>query len=155
MGILQALAGQTGTITYGIAIPIIMGQNIGTCISAFLSSIGTTKNARRVAVVHVSFNFIGTAVCLTLFYVLNAIFKFPLTGWLIDEVGIACVHTIFNVFTTCLLIVFTKQIEKLACFIIKDKEEKEEFAFIDERLLSTPSIAVDESVSKANEMLLV
>ncbi len=155
VGILQALAGQTGTITYGIAIPIIMGQNIGTCISAFLSSIGTNKNARRVAVIHVSFNFIGTAICLALFYGLNAIFKFPLTGWLVDEVGIACVHTIFNVFTTCLLIGFTKQLEKLACRIIKDKEQKEEFTFIDERLLASPSIAARESEAKANEMCAI
>ena len=161
VAILQNLANLPGNpITYGMAIPIIMGQNIGTCVTALISSIGVNKNARRVAVVHISFNLIGTAVCLSIFYLVKflcdllianlGIFAFADQG--VDGFGIALVHTIFNVVTTAILIPFSRQLEKLAYFIIKDKEEEEEYTFIDERLLSTPSIAVGESVAKANQM---
>ena len=161
VAILQNLANLPGNpITYGMAIPIIMGQNIGTCVTALISSIGVNKNARRVAVVHISFNLIGTAVCLSIFYLVKflcdllianlGVFAFADQG--VDGFGIALVHTIFNVVTTAILIPFSRQLEKLAYFIIKDKEEEEEYTFIDERLLSTPSIAVGESVAKANQM---
>ena len=161
VAILQNLANLPGNpITYGMAVPIIMGQNIGTCVTALISSIGVNKNARRVAVVHISFNLIGTAVCLSIFYLVKflcdllianlGVFAFADQG--VDGFGIALVHTIFNVVTTAILIPFSRQLEKLAYFIIKDKEEEEEYTFIDERLLSTPSIAVGESVAKANQM---
>ena len=113
VGILQALA-LTGNITYGMAIPVIMGQNIGTCVTALLSSIGVSRNAKRVAVVHISFNVIGTVICLALFYGSNAVFHYAFVDSSIGAVGIAFCHTAFNVFTTLLLLPFTRQLEKLA-----------------------------------------
>lgn len=153
VGILQALS-LTGSITYGMALPIIMGQNIGTCVTALISSIGVNKNAKRVSVVHISFNLIGTIFFLSIFYGLDAIFHFSFTDLSIDPFGIAVVHTIFNVATTLILLPFTKLLEKIARFVIPDKEteKKEEFAFIDERLLSTPSVAIAECNNKSIEM---
>ena len=144
VGILQTLAA-TGQISYGIAIPIIMGQNIGTCVTALISSIGVNKNARKVAVVHITFNLIGTVVCLCLFYGLHAIFHFAFVATPINAVGISAVHTIFNLFTTALLCPFTKQLERFANFVIRPSKKKETYAFLDERLLGTPSIAVGEA----------
>ena len=144
VGILQTLAA-TGQISYGIAIPIIMGQNIGTCVTALISSIGVNKNARKVAVVHITFNLIGTVVCLCLFYGLHAIFHFAFVATPINAVGISAVHTIFNVFTTALLCPFTKQLERFANFVIRPSKKEETYAFLDERLLGTPSIAVGEA----------
>ena len=135
----------TGQISYGIAIPIIMGQNIGTCVTALISSIGVNKNARKVAVVHITFNLIGTVVCLCLFYGLHAIFHFAFVATPINAVGISAVHTIFNVFTTALLCPFTKQLERFANFVIRPSKKEETYAFLDERLLGTPSIAVGEA----------
>ena len=148
------LADTANPITFGMAIPIIMGQNIGTCVTALISSIGVNRNARRVAVVHISFNVIGTVVCLTVYYIINALFHLPFTDLPVTGFGISLVHSIFNIATTAMLLPFTKQLEKIAYFVIKDKEDEnqEEFTFIDNRLLSTPSIAVGESVNKANEM---
>ena len=125
VGILQALAIKTGSISYGMAIPIIMGQNIGTCVTALISSIGVNKNARRVAVVHISFNLIGTAICLSLFYGVNAFCQFDFVKNNIDGFGISLVHTIFNVVTTAMLLPFAKQLEKIANFVIRDKSEDE------------------------------
>ncbi len=113
VAILQALA-MTGSITYGMAIPIIMGQNIGTCVTALISSIGVNRNAKRVAVVHISFNVIGTAVCLILFYGGDMILHFTFLNQAVGAVGIAFCHTAFNVFTTILLLPFSRQLEKLA-----------------------------------------
>ena len=144
VGILQALA-VTGQVSYGAAIPIIMGQNIGTCVTALISSIGVNKNARKVAVVHITFNLIGTVVCLCLFYGLHAIFHFAFVATPINAVGISAVHTIFNVFTTALLCPFTKQLERFANFVIRPSKKEETYAFLDERLLGTPSIAVGEA----------
>ena len=144
VGILQTLAA-TGQISYGVAIPIIMGQNIGTCVTALISSIGVNKNARKVAVVHITFNLIGTVVCLCLFYGLHAIFHFAFVATPINAVGISAVHTIFNLFTTALLCPFTKQLERFANFVIRPSKKKETYAFLDERLLGTPSIAVGEA----------
>ena len=144
VGILQTLAA-TGQISYGVAIPIIMGQNIGTCVTALISSIGVNKNARKVAVVHITFNLIGTVVCLCLFYGLHAIFHFAFVATPINAVGISAVHTIFNVFTTALLCPFTKQLERFANFVIRPSKKEETYAFLDERLLGTPSIAVGEA----------
>ena len=144
VGILQTLAA-TGQISYGVAIPIIMGQNIGTCVTALISSIGVNKNARKVAVVHITFNLIGTVVCLCLFYGLHAIFHFAFVATPINAVGISAVHTIFNLFTTALLCPFTKQLERFANFVIRPSKKKDTYAFLDERLLGTPSIAVGEA----------
>ena len=144
VGILQALA-LSGHVTYAAAIPIIMGQNIGTCVTALISSIGVNKNARKVAVVHITFNLIGTVVCLCLFYGLHAIFHFAFVATPINAVGISAVHTIFNVFTTALLCPFTKQLERFANFVIRPSKKEETYAFLDERLLGTPSIAVGEA----------
>lgn len=157
MGILQSLA-LTGVVTYNMALPIIMGQNIGTCITALLSSIGTNKNAKRVTAIHISFNVIGTVFCLAGFYSLQAIFSFAFAnsgtnpfGFVntaIDPVGIAFVHTCFNVINTVILLPFSKQLAKLAEVIVKDdksgRSTKEE-VMLDERLLISPSLAIAES----------
>ena len=143
VGILQALS-LTGVISYGVAIPIIMGQNIGTCITAVLSSIGVSKNAKRVAAVHVYFNVIGTAILLTIFYVSDMIFNFAFTDSAIAPAGVAIVHSIFNVATTIILFPFSKLLEKLAKKTVKDKKATGKSAFIDDRLLNSPSLAVSE-----------
>ncbi|MBP3389153.1 MAG: Na/Pi cotransporter family protein, partial [Clostridia bacterium] len=154
VAILQSLA-MSGGITFGMAIPIIMGQNIGTCVTALLASIGVNRNAKRVAVVHISFNLIGTIVWLVLFYGLDAFLHFAILDQTIDAVGIAAVHSIFNVLTTFMLLPFSKMLEKIANMVVKDTEKKEEYAFIDERLLATPSVAIAECSSKTKEMARV
>ena len=156
VGILQALS-LTGQVTYGMAIPIIMGQNIGTCVTALLSSIGVNKNARRVSVIHVSFNLTGTVVCLVLFYGAHAIINFAFVDKPINGVAIALVHTIFNVFTTALLLPFGKLLEKIARFVVRDDEDgkEEEFAFLDERLFKTPSVAISECQNLTVDMSAV
>ena len=151
VGILQALA-LTGSITYGMAIPIIMGQNIGTCVTALLSAIGVNRNAKRVAVIHISFNVIGTAVCLVLFYGGNAIFHFTFMNQAVGAVGIAFCHTVFNVFTTLLLLPFSRQLEKLARRMIRTEDKAEQFAFLDPLLLRTPSVAISECTAMTNRM---
>ncbi len=151
VGILQALA-LTGSITYGMAIPIIMGQNIGTCVTALLSSIGVNRNAKRVAVIHISFNIIGTVVCLILFYGGNMIFHFAFMNQPVGAVGIAFCHTVFNVFTTVILLPFSRQLEQLARRLIKSEPKKEHFAFLDPLLLRTPGVAVSECVNMTVQM---
>ena len=151
VGILQTLT-DTGVIRYSVALPIIMGQNIGTCVTAVISSIGVNKNAKRVAVVHMAFNLIGTAVCLVLYCIFDYVLTLPLLDAFIDRPGVAICHTLFNVFTTILLFPFIKQLEKLAKFVVKDTEEKEKYAFIDERLLNTPSVAIYECNAITQEM---
>ncbi len=145
VGILQTLAG-SGMISYGVAIPIIMGQNIGTCVTALISSIGVNNNARRVSVVHISFNLIGTFVCLLVYLLANKLFAAvtQLSGMPINEVGIALVHTIFNIVTTLMLFPFTKQLEKMAHFFVRSDGENEEIQMIDARLLNSPSVAIAE-----------
>ena len=151
VGILQALS-STGVITYGSAIPIIMGQNIGTCATALISSVGTNKNARRAAMIHLYFNVIGVTVFLVLFYGLNAVFHFSFITDVIAPWGIAVVHTAFNLGATALLLPFTGLLERLACLTIHDDEKKEKFALLDERLLNTPSVAVEQARSVTSEM---
>ncbi len=152
VGILQTIS-MSGSLTFGMALPIIMGQNIGTCVTALLSSIGVNKNAKRVAVVHISFNLIGTVVCLAAFYGADAIFNFTFTDTPINPVGIALVHTIFNVVTTILLLPFSKMLEKIANFTVKDDGESEvKYSFIDKRLLSTPSVALSECTDRTVKM---
>ena len=143
VGILQALS-MTGALSFSMAIPIIMGQNIGTCVTALLSSIGVSKNAKRVSAIHVYFNLIGTAVLLTAFYVGDMIFKFAFADLAIDPAGIAIVHSIFNIATTVILFPFSKLLEKLARKTVKDKKATGKAAFIDDRLLNTPALAVSE-----------
>ncbi len=151
VGILQALA-VTGQVSYGAAIPIIMGQNIGTCITAILSSVGTNKNAKRTALVHLSFNVIGTAVWLTVFCLVKAIFSPALLGESASLFGIALTHTAFNVLCTLLMLPMTGFLERLVCHLIPDGAEAETKTELDERLLSTPSIALERCHSIAVDM---
>ena len=149
VGILQALS-LTSSLTYGMAIPIIMGQNIGTCITAIISSIGVSKNAKRVAAIHVLFNLIGTTVCMVLFYVAHALFQFPWIDSSIGPLGIAVSHTVFNVLTTIFLLPFSDKIVLLARKMIRT--EGRESSFLDERLFRTPSVAIQECRNKTDEM---
>lgn len=142
VGILQALA-STGQVTYGSAIPIIMGQNIGTCVTALLSSVGTNKNARRAAVVHLTFNIIGTIIWLSLFCLCNAVFKFAFVALPADQMGIAIVHSIFNVLCTALLLPVSGLLEKFSCIVIPDSKTEESKTELDERLMTTPTIAIE------------
>ena len=145
VGILQALS-MTGTINFSVALPIIMGQNIGTCVTALISSIGVNKNARKVSVVHIIFNLLGTLVWLIVFYALNSVFKFAFVNEAITPVDIAVVHSVFNISTTFILLPFTNQLEKIANFVIKKDENEKPVKndFLDSRLLATPSVAVAE-----------
>lgn len=148
VGILQALS-LTGSVTYGMAIPIIMGQNIGTCVTALLSSIGTNKNARRVAAIHISFNFIGTVICLIVFYGLNFFLHFSIVNQPINPVAIAGVHSIFNIVTTLMLLPFSRQLVKLAKILVPDKKgTKETTVFLDERIMNAPMLAVEQCREK-------
>ncbi len=142
VGILQALA-STGQVTYGSAIPIIMGQNIGTCVTALLSSVGTNKNARRAAVVHLTFNIIGTIIWLSVFCLCNAIFKFAFVALPADQMGIAIVHSVFNVLCTALLLPVSGLLEKFSCIVIPDSKTEESKTELDERLMTTPTIAIE------------
>ena len=151
VAILQALS-LTGSITYGMALPIIMGQNIGTCVTALLSSIGVNRNARRVAVVHISFNLIGTLVFLVLFFGADLFLHFVFMDWVIDPVGIAMVHSIFNIATTIMLLPFSRQLVRIANIVIPDTAGEQKFTFVDSRLLATPSVAIAECNSKTIEM---
>ncbi len=151
VGILQALSA-TGQITFGSAIPIIMGQNIGTCVTALISSAGATKNAKRAAMVHLYFNIIGTVVCMALFYGVNAFFDFGFVTENVSAFHIAILHSIFNVGCTVILLPFAGLLEKLACLTIKDAKEPEQLQILDERLLGTPGIAIDRCRTVAIEM---
>ena len=151
VGILQALSA-TGQVTYGAAIPIIMGQNIGTCVTAMISSVGANKNAKRAAVVHLLFNIIGTCVWLSVFYLINAVVHFDFVGNSIDQLGIAVVHTTFNVLCTALLFPFSGLLEKLACRRVRDDKVPEQIQILDERLLSTPPVAIGRCQEVAETM---
>jgi len=151
VGILQALSA-TGAISLGSAIPIILGQNIGTCATAMISSLGTNKNARRTALVHLYFNVIGTLAFLILYYGLNMIFRFSFVEGAANAFNIAIVHTVFNVVATGLMLPFNKVLEKLAYMTIPEDEEKEVFSRLDERLFEAPSIAIGRCHDIAAEM---
>lgn len=146
VGILQALCA-TGSITYGTAFPIILGQNIGTCVTALISSVGANKNARRAALVHLYFNIIGTAVFMILFYSINAVVSFDFFGDVAGPAGIAVIHTVFNVFATLILLPFARGLEKLAYITIREdedeKEKKEMGSLLDERFLEQPAFAME------------
>ncbi|MBQ2667882.1 MAG: Na/Pi cotransporter family protein [Clostridia bacterium] len=149
LGILQSLA-LTGSITFNMAFPIILGQNIGTCITALISSIGTSKNAKRVTAVHILFNCIGSIIFLVGFYAADAVFQFAFTDAPISSFLIAVVHSIFNVVTTFLLLPFCGLLEKLAILVVRDKkakgkEERDPHeVLLDERILRSPSFAIAE-----------
>ena len=143
VGILQALA-MTGAVSYGAAIPIIMGQNIGTCITAILSSFGTNRNAKRAALVHLSFNVIGTAVWLTVFSVTDMLFSPALFDKPATLAGIAAAHSAFNVACTILLLPMSSLLEKLVYKLIPETETPETVTVLDERLLATPAVALEQ-----------
>lgn len=149
VGILQALC-VTGSVSYGAAIPIIMGQNIGTCVTAMLSGIGASKNAKRAALVHLYFNIIGTILFMVVFYSINAFVHFEFLSEAANGAGIAVVHSLFNVAATIVLLPFAKGLEKLACLTVKDSAEEaqvsevgRELQVLDVRFLETPSLAME------------
>ena len=156
VGILQALCA-TGNVTYGLAIPIIMGQNIGTCITAIMSAIGANKNAKRAAAIHLYFNLIGTVVCLILFYGINVFVHFDFLTDAIGPANIAIIHSAFNIFTTVLLLPFGNQLVKLAQLTVGKHEEKEvsdemQIPVLDERFLERPAVAAEYSYVAAKRM---
>lgn len=146
VGILQALA-ITGSVPFSTAFPIILGQNIGTCVTALISSVGTNKNAKRAAFAHLYFNIIGVVLALIVFYGANAIFDFAFMSDSITASQIAVLHSVFNIFSTIVLLPFTKQLEFLACKTIKDSGKKAETpsVLLDDRFLINPSYAVEKS----------
>lgn len=156
VGILQALS-VTGAFTYGTVLPIIMGQNIGTCVTAMISSVGANKGAKRTAFVHLYFNVIGTIVFLTLFYLGNVLFSFSFTNQVVGTAGIALIHSIFNIFATLVLLPFTKGLEKLAYLTIPMGDDEKEadndvFTILDERFLSSPAFAIEQCYSLVSQM---
>ncbi len=142
VGILQALA-VTGQISYGAAIPIIMGQNIGTCVTAMLSAVGANKNARRAAMVHLSFNCIGTAVWLTLFGVARGVFHLQFLETPASLFGIAAAHTVFNLLCLLLMLPLSGVLEKLVTRMVPEEKQQEEYRELDERFFAAPSIALE------------
>lgn len=158
VGILQALC-VTGAVQYGTALPIIMGQNIGTCITAMLSSVGATKNAKRAAVVHLYFNIVGTIAFMGVFYLLDTFLHFSFINDVAGPAGIAVIHSAFNVIATVVLLPFGDILVKMACATIRDtKEEKaiseedQEFMILESRFLSNPGIAIEQSKTAAKKM---
>lgn len=158
VGILQALC-ITGAVPYSAAIPIIMGQNIGTCITALLSAIGANKNAKRAAMVHLYFNIIGTIVFMVVFYTVNTAVHFQFLTDAASPAGIAVIHSAFNISVTILLLPFSKLLVKLACLTVRDKgteevvsPEDKEFKILDTRFLETPALAIEQSRNAARNM---
>ncbi|MBQ9745114.1 MAG: Na/Pi cotransporter family protein [Clostridia bacterium] len=161
VGILQALS-STGKISIGMSIPIIMGQNIGTCVTALISSVGTNRNARRASIVHLSFNVIGTAVFISLFSIIRAVVDIPLLTQGADQFTIAICHSVFNIGCTALMLPCAGLLEKLSMKLIpepKGADQKEEVNELDERLMITPAVAIERcrvvtekmaSISKAS-----
>ena len=152
VGILQALCA-TGAVNFGTALPIIMGQNIGTCVTAMLSGIGASKNARRAALVHLYFNIIGTVIFMIVFYTINAVVHFSFLDTAANAMGIAVIHSSFNIAATILLLPFGNGLVKLACLTIPDEQKKEvpvaeqeksAFRLLDPRFLDTPGFAVEQ-----------
>ena len=152
IGILQALS-LVGGVSWGVAIPIILGQNLGTCISAVLASIGVNTNAKRVAGVHVVYNILSVGICFPLFIILNMIFKFSFVPTDINPAGIALFHTLYNILTAVMLFPFAKLIEKITIKMIPEsKADTENKVLLDDRLLTIPSLAVAECYKKTFEM---
>lgn len=158
VGILQALC-MTGAVPYSVALPIIMGQNIGTCVTALLSAIGANKNAKRAAMVHLYFNLIGTAIFMAGFYAINAVIGFSFFSDAANPAGIATLHSVFNITATIILLPFSRVLEKLACLTIKDKKEDvavsaedKEFMILESRFLEKPAFALEQSRNAARNM---
>lgn len=151
VGILQALA-VTGSISVASAFPIILGQNIGTCVTAILSSVGTSKNAKRTAVVHLAFNTIGVIIAMLLFYGARALVGLPFVNDVVSAADIAVIHTVFNVFATVMLFPFGKQLEKLACIIVPNGKSQEDETLIEERFLMSPSFAIEKVKERCEKM---
>ena len=158
VGILQALC-VTGAVPYSAAFPIIMGQNIGTCVTALLSAIGANKNAKRAAMIHLYFNIIGTVVFLSVFYILNAAVQFPFMDAMATPAAIAVTHSVFNVTATLLLLPFSNLLVKLACMTIRDSsedveaaKEDQEFLILESRFLEKPAFAVEQGSTAARRM---
>ena len=151
VGILQALS-STGQITNAAAIPIILGQNIGTCVTAMMSSMGATKNAKRAAVVHLTFNILGTVICLIIFYLISAIFHPVIFEANASHLSIALSHTVFNVICTVIMLPLSSLLEKIAIELIPDGKTKEELTELDHRLLATPAIALQRCDAVVTEM---
>lgn len=144
VGILQSLTA-TGVITYRVAIPIVMGQNIGTCITALISSAGATKNGKRAALIHLYYNVISAVVLLGLYVLFDWIFKFAFLDLSVGTMGIAAIHTVFKLLSVLLFAPFTKQLEKLAYVSVRGGDDNEEINLLDERLLRTPSVALERA----------
>ncbi len=146
VGILQALS-TTGSITVGACVPIIMGQNIGTCITALLSSVGTSKNAKRTAVVHLFFNVVSTVVILIIYSIVTAVVDIPIISSTASAFTISITHTAFNVLAVCMMMPCSRLLEKLACAIVRDnpgeKSKKDGIEYLDERLMTNPSVAIE------------
>lgn len=158
VGILQALC-MTGAVPYSVALPIIMGQNIGTCVTALLSAIGANKNAKRAAMVHLYFNLIGTAIFMAGFYAINAVIGFSFFSDAANPAGIATLHSVFNITATIILLPFSRVLEKLACLTIKDTKEDvvvsaedKEFMILESRFLEKPAFALEQSRNAARNM---
>ena len=151
VGILQALA-TTGAVSYAAAIPIIMGQNIGTCVTAMIASVGTNKNARRAAVVHLMFNIIGVIVLLSVFSIVRAAAHPAILDEGATMSGIAICHSLFNILCTAMLLPAGGLLEKLAIRMVPDGGQKEKLSELDERLLATPSLALQQSRAVASQM---
>ena len=151
VGILQALS-STGQVTYAAAIPIIMGQNIGTTVTALLSSVGANKNARRAAMVHLLFNILGTVLCLPLFCIVRYMFSPAILGEGASYLGISVCHTAFNLLCTAVLFPAAGLLEKAVCGLVPDAEEPETVAELDERLFATPAIALESCRNLTDEM---
>ena len=152
IGILQALTLAT-PVSWVIAIPIILGQNLGTCISAILASIGVNTNAKRVAGIHVIYNIISVGVCFPAFIIINSLIDIPLMHTNINPFGVAAFHTVYNIFTAFMLLPFAKVIENLAIkFIPEGKDEQTRKVLLDERLLLAPTFAVSEAYRQTIKM---
>ena len=156
VGILQALC-VTGAVKYSVALPIIMGQNIGTCVTALISAIGAKKNAQRAAMVHLYFNLIGTIVFMAIFYIVHGVVNFGFVGEAANAAGIAVLHTVFNVTASIMWLPFSKVLEKLACLTIRDEEqtvaaEEQPFLILESRFLEKPAFAVEQSRHAARSM---
>lgn len=150
IGIVQALA-LTGAITYEMAIPLVLGANIGTCITAFLSSFGTNKNAKRVVALHIYVNVIGSVVCMIILYILKAAGA-SILSMTVSMFGVAIIHTLFNLVNTIVLIPFKKAIYKLCELTVKGDNDKTHTVFLDERLFNNTALAVSECHRLTNEM---
>lgn len=154
VGVLQALS-LTGGITYGMGVPIIMGQNIGTCVTALLSSFGVNKNGKRVAVVHIAFNLIGTMSVLIILLLVNFVWTIPMVDTKMNPFGIAVAHSIFNVVTTFMLLPMAKMLERIAYRLVKGDVEKKDVVHIDDNLFATPSVAISECINLTVNMAFI